>query len=290
MIFPHEPLLTGHTSSLFPLCCCATSDDADRFVQKQFGGVRTNLSHRLDKTGQVLFLVPAAIACLSLQRPFLVGWISASGVHSSSILVAPDVSIVYQDKAWKLGDLKLWSPMFCLIRSHSFRSSNFDALQDQILMKNLLQVLMVGQCGLQVDCENLPCLSVLQLQPTKHHMSNLSPCLMVKSTPNDYWIAKKRQQTHIILLVRNPHPKWYPIAISPNLPPSFFFDIHQPKKPGDCRPRNVTAVGTTKGPRLAVHVVDTFDSVLEIVLESWAAKMTGEKWDFDHHLMGFLGI
>ena len=140
--------------------------------------------------------------------------------------------------------------MFCLIRSHSFRSSNFDALQDQILMKNLLQVLMVGQCGLQVDCENLPCLSVLQLQPTKHHMSNLSPCLMVKSTP---------------------------IAISPNLPPSFFFDIHQPKKPGDCLPRNVTAVGTTKGPRLAVHVVDTFDSVLEIVLESWAAKMTGEK-------------
>ena len=76
----------------------------------------------------------AAIACLSLQRPFLVGWISASGVHSSSILVAPDVSIVYQDKAWKLGDLKMRFPMFCLIRSHSFRSSNFDALQGPILM------------------------------------------------------------------------------------------------------------------------------------------------------------
>jgi hypothetical protein len=72
---PTNLLITGHTSSLFPLCCCATSDDADRFVQKQFGGVRTNLSHRPDKTGQVLFLVTAAIACLPLQRPFLVGWI-----------------------------------------------------------------------------------------------------------------------------------------------------------------------------------------------------------------------
>ena len=165
--------------------------------------------------------------------------------------------------------------MFCLIRSHSFRSSNFDALQDQILMKNLLQVLMVGQCGLQVDCENLPCLSVLQLQPTKHHMSNLSPCLMVKSTPNDYWIAKKRQQTLIILLVTHPHPKLSHCHL-PMSPPSFFLR-YPSTAPGDRLPRNVTAVGTTKGPRLAVHVVDTFDSVLEIVLESWAAKMTGEK-------------
>ena len=166
-----------------------------------------------------------------VESPYIC--ISASGVHSSSILVAPDVSIVYQDKAWKLGDLKMRFPMFCLIRSHSFRSLNFDALQDPILMisrgssappticQNLLHVLMVGQWGLQVDCENLPCLSVLQLQSTKHHLSNLSPCLMVKSTPNDYWIAKKRQQTLIILLVTHPHPKWYPIAISPYLPHLF---------------------------------------------------------------------
>ena len=239
--------------------------------------------------------------CFGLQRPSHVchfsghfWWveshhicISASGVHSSSILVAPDVSIVYQDKAWKLGDLKLWSPRFCLIRSHSFRSLNFDALQGPILMKNLLQVLMVGQWGFQVDCENLPCLSVLQLQSTKHHLSNQSPCLMVKSTPNDYWIAKKRQQTFIILLVTNPHPKLSHCHLPRTLPP-FFFLRYPSTAPGDRLPRNVTAVGTTKGPRLAVHVVDTFDSVLEIVLE--LAKMTGEKWDFDHHLMGFIGI
>jgi hypothetical protein len=67
-----------------------------------------------------------------VESPYIC--ISASGVHSSSILVAPDVSIVYQDKAWKLGDLKMRFPMFCLIRSHSFRSLNFDALQDPILM------------------------------------------------------------------------------------------------------------------------------------------------------------
>ena len=48
--------------------------------------------------------------------------------------------------------------------------------------------------------------------------------------------------------------------------PPIFFLRYPSTEPGDHLPRNVTAVGTTKGPRLAVHVVDTFDSVLEIVL------------------------
>ena len=72
----------------------------------------------------------------------------------------------------------------------------------------------------------------------------------------------------------------------------------------------MTAVRTTKGPRLAVHVVDTFDSVLEIVLElgskdDWrkirfGPSFNGIYWDltiiqwdllgFNHHLIGFNGI
>jgi len=92
--------------------------------------------------------------------------------------------------------------------------------------------------------------------------------------------------------------------------PPIFFLRYPSKKPGDRLPRNVTAVRTTKGPRLAVHVVDTFDSVLEIVLElgskdDWrkirfGPSFNGIYWDltiiqwdllgFNHHLIGFNGI
>ena len=189
---PTNLLITGHTSSLFPLCCCATSDDADRFVRNNLVEYAPTWAIGRTKLARFCFWLqrPSHVCHFSghfwwVESPYIC--ISASGVHSSSILVAPDVSIVYQDKAWKLGDLKMRFPMFCLIRSHSFRSLNFDALQDPILMisrgssappticQNLLHVLMVGQWGLQVDCENLPCLSVLQLQSTKHHLSKSIP-------------------------------------------------------------------------------------------------------------------